>query len=117
MQCSVILNELSLNDQFIAELAREPSCGPVRPTPAFSLPVGTKMTLSTAASTRLVLRELHAGVRRNPVLVLYCCLRMNGFRLIRLEDKADCCLDQEAWLTVDMLKSGTRTGGMAARVK
>jgi len=26
-------------------------------------------------------------------------------------------LDQEAWLTVDMLKSGTRTGGMAARVK
>jgi hypothetical protein len=51
------------------------------------------------------------------VLVLYCCLRMNGFRLIRLDDKADCCLDQEAWLTVDMLKSGTRTGGMAARVK
>ena len=66
---------------------------------------------------RLVLRELHAGGEADPVLVLYCCLRMNGFRLIRLDDKADCCLDQEAWLTVDMLKSGTRTGGMAARVK
>jgi hypothetical protein len=76
------------------------------------------MTLSTAASSPGLYSENSTpGVRRNPVLVLYCCLRMNGARLIRLDDKADCCLDQEAWLTVDMLKSGTRTGGMAARVK